>query len=105
MQGGRSGVVVDPYHRLGLLVSGVCVVIESGQLDPFLDADWRVGRSQLVGFIDGWNFRWDEITSSKFSVPTSTSRVPRTVRAPLNRFFGWLMSARRLLTLVALGDR
>ena len=27
------------------------------------------------------------------------------VRAPSNRFFGWLMLARRLLTLVALGDR
>ncbi len=27
------------------------------------------------------------------------------VRAPSNWFFGWLMSARRLLTLIALGDR
>ena len=27
------------------------------------------------------------------------------VRAPSNRFFGQLMSARRLLTLIALGDR
>ncbi len=27
------------------------------------------------------------------------------VRAPSNRFFGWLMSARRLLTLIALGDQ
>ncbi len=41
--------------------------------------------------------------SSKLSV--LTSRVPRMVRAPSNRFFGRLMSARRLLTLVALGDR
>ena len=40
---GRCGVVVDPYHQLGLLVGGERVVVESGQHDSFLDADWRVG--------------------------------------------------------------
>ncbi len=41
--------------------------------------------------------------SSKFSVPSS--RVPRMARAHSNRFCGWLMSVRRLLTLFSLGDR
>ena len=38
-QQGRCGVVVDPYHRLGLLVRGGHIVVESGRHDPFFDAD------------------------------------------------------------------
>ena len=39
---GRCGVVVDPYHRLSLLVRGGRVVVESGQHDPFFKTNWRV---------------------------------------------------------------
>ena len=83
--GGMSSV------RVGNMIPSSMPIGESGGVNSL---DLSMGRTSGGTRSHG---------SSRLSVPAS--RVPRTAMVPSNWFFGWLMSARKLLTVIAFGDQ